>query len=227
MPIFGQEVEGYIYDQDSRISGIRIENLSHDRVEVSNPNGYFRIEAKFGDTLQFSSMAYDPYELIVNQKQLERKIVVELKISSLEEVKINAYKPRAVAIQDLDKHLTYQVRKDAKKHPELYNPSSGNIGYIISSIINLFKSEKPVEVEISYLEFEDFEILFSKDKSINIDFLTTELGIPTKNHELFFDYLASQYITHSILEESERLALIELLYKHSADYHELIKNDDN
>lgn len=224
--LFGQEVEGYVYDADGRVSGVRIENLSHDRIEVSNSNGYFRIEAKIGDTIQFTSIAYELYELIVNQKQLERKTVVELKISSLDEVKVTGYKSSKTDVQNLDKNLTTQIRKDAKKHPELYQPSNGNIGNILRLIFSAFKSDKPPEKATSYLGFEDFEALFLKDKNINERFLVEELHIAEDKQELFFDFLASKQLDASFLKSENRLDLIDKLYTFAEDYKEFILSSD-
>jgi hypothetical protein len=223
---FGQELTGYIYDTESRLPNVRIENISQSKAEVSNQNGYFRIDAVVGDTIHFSSVAYEFYELVIEHKQLEGSIVVELKTSTLEEVKLTAYKSRNSDVQNLDKQLMYQIRQDAKKRPELYEPSSGNIAYILSTILKLFKSDKPKKKTSHYrlLEFEDFESLFLRDSDLNTTFLLEELHISKHKHELFFDFLDSKKLNASLLEPENKLELIDKLYSLANDYRALVSS---
>ncbi|WP_019037521.1 hypothetical protein [Psychroflexus tropicus] len=122
---YGQEIEGYTYDDSGRVPGVRISNLTQDRVEVSNPNGYFRVEAAVGDTVHFTSVAYDLYDLIVEKKHLEKKIVVELSISTLDEVRITGYRARNTAIEDLDNQLESKSKKTLKDVQTYTDPPKG------------------------------------------------------------------------------------------------------
>lgn len=216
---YAQEIEGYVYDAQGRVSGVRIHNVSQDFIEVSNPNGYFRVEAAVGDTVHFSSVAYDLYELIVEEQDLEKKMVVELKFSTLDEVRITGYRARNTDINDLDSELAGQIQKDIKKHPNYYRTSKGNIGNIIQSVIDLFKKDKasePTDPEV--IGFEDFEVLFFRDDFFDEEFLSQELGIPSENHELFYEFLASQQLEYSYLKNSSKLDLIDKLYHYSNEY---------
>lgn len=192
---YGQEIEGYTYDDSGRVPGVRISNLTQDNVEVSNPNGYFRVEAAVGDTIHFTSVAYDLYELVVEDQHVEKKFVVELSISTLDEVRITGYRSRNTAIEDLDTELSGQIQKDIKRHPNLYRTSKGNIGNMIQSIFDLFKKDsKPENASPQYLSFEDFEILFLRDDFFDTEFLTGELLIPKKSHDLFYEFLDIQQL---------------------------------
>jgi len=217
---YGQEIEGYTYDDSGRVPGVRISNLTQDKVEVSNPNGYFRVEAFVGDTVHFTSVAYDLYELIVEKKHVEKKIVVELSISTLDEVRITAYRARNIAIEDLDTQLESQIQKDIKRRPNLYRPSKGNIGNIIQSIFDLFKKDsKPEIVTPKFLSFEDFEVLFLSDDFFNAEFLTGELNIPEGKNKLFYEFLTLQQLEYVYLQPSYKLDLIDKLYKFSKEFN--------
>ena len=218
--VYGQEVEGYTYDESGRVPGVRISNLTQDRVEVSNPNGYFRVEAAVGDTVHFTSVAYDLYELIVEKKHVEKKIVVELSISTLDEVRIMSYRARNTAIEDLDTQLAGQIQKDIKRHPNLYRPSKGNIGNIFQSIVDLFKKDSKPEIATPrFLSFEDFEVLFLSDEFFNAEFLTVELNIPDGKYELFYEFLALQQLEYNYLQPSYKLDLIDELYKFGREFN--------
>jgi hypothetical protein len=217
---YGQEIEGYTYDTSGRVPGVRISNLTQDKTEVSNPNAYFRVEAAVGDTVHFSSVAYDVYELVVEEKHLEKKIVVELSISTLDEVRITSYRARNTAIENLDTQLAGQIQKDIKKHPNFYRTSKGNIGNIIQSIFDLFrKDSKPETANPSFISFEDFEALFLRDDLFNAEFLTLELHIPEENHDLFYEFLALQQLEYVYLQPSYKLDLIDELYKFSREFN--------
>jgi hypothetical protein len=218
--VYGQEIEGYTYDESGRVPGVKISNLTQDRVEVSNPNGYFRVEAAVGDTVHFTSVAYDIYELVVEEKHLEKKIVVELSISTLDEVRIMSYRARNTAIEDLDTQLAGQIQKDIKRHPNLYRPSKGNIGNIFQSIFDLFKKDSKPEIATPrFLSFEDFEVLFLSDEFFNAEFLTGELNIPDGKYELFYEFLALQQLEYNYLQPSYKLDLIDELYKFGREFN--------
>ncbi|SDG48220.1 hypothetical protein [Psychroflexus sediminis] len=218
---YAQEIEGYVYDAEGRVSRVRIHNLSQDLFEVSNPYGYFRVEAAVGDTVHFSYVAYDLYELIVQKQDLEKKIVVELKFSTLDEVKITGYRSRNTAVEDLDDELASQIQKDIKKHPNYYRTSKGNIGNIIQSVVDLFKRDQtlePADPEPEFISVEDFEVLFLRDDFFDEEFLSQELGIPKENHKLFYEFLALQQLEYYYLEKLNKLDLIEKLYNYSEKY---------
>ena len=220
---YGQEIEGYTYDTSGRVPGVRISNLTQDKTEVSNPNGYFRVEAALGDTIHFTSVAYDLYELVVEVQHVDKKFVVELSISTLDEVRITGYRSRNTAIEDLDTELSGQIQKDIKKHPNLYRTSKGNIGNMIQSIFDLFKNDsKPENASPQYLSFEDFEILFLRDDFFDTEFLTLELLIPKKSHDLFYEFLAIQQLEYVYLEPSYELDLIDKFYKFSDEYRNML-----
>jgi hypothetical protein len=220
---YGQEIEGYTYDAAGKVPGVRISNLNQEIVEVSNPNGYFRVEAAVGDTIHFTSVAYDLYELVVEDQHVEKKFVVELSISTLDEVRITGYRSRNTAIEDLDTELSGQIQKDIKKHPNLYRTSKGNIGNMIQSIFDLFKNDsKPENASPQYLSFEDFEILFLRDDFFDTEFLTLELLIPKKSHDLFYEFLAIQQLEYVYLEPSYELDLIDKFYKFSDEYRNML-----
>lgn len=228
--IYGQEIKGYLYDSEGRVSGFPVWNISGNNSAESDVNGHFVISAEVGDTLVFSSVAYNRYILAVEKTHFENEIVVELSYNSLNEVRINSYNIKPVNTEELDSELTKQIRKDIIDNPTLYTPSKGNIGYLITSIIGLFvKKDKVLEQPLDErkLAAKDFTFLFENDRVLNKNFLFKELRIPNEYHDLFMKYLGSKNLSLFYLEEKKRLDLIEAIYRSTREYNASISASEN
>ncbi|MAG87601.1 MAG: hypothetical protein CMB97_09610, partial [Flavobacteriaceae bacterium] len=87
----------------------------------------------------------------------------------------------------------------------------------------LFPKKKKAQIttKATYpLRFEDFEAIFKNDELFNTEFLTNELLIPKKYHNMFFNYLQTKNYTSALLEENQTLDFIERLQESAREYRE-------
>jgi hypothetical protein len=223
---YGQEVSGYLYDPNGRVPGFPLFNSTQSLYSSSNAEGYFTIQAKPGDSIVLKSIAYQPYTFKVKPDQLTNDIVIELEPESLDEVMLYSYQTDG---ETLSKSLNASIQKDIDNNPTLYEPSKGNIGYLISGLMGLFKKDKNTKrtsTEDRYLDAQDWRLLFNNDKLLNAAFLVNELKLPARYHALFMDYLESKALSYSFLREEKRLELIELLFKYASTYKSSLKDSD-
>jgi len=61
-------------------SGINVLNISAREYTITSTGGFFEVSAKLHDTIQFRSVQYEPYLLVVNQKIIDSKYV-EIKMT--------------------------------------------------------------------------------------------------------------------------------------------------
>lgn len=228
LPTYGQEVQGYLYDSNGRIqNNITLENITQQLNSTSDENGFFKITANIQDTIVFNSILYEEYRLVINRKHLDDNIVIELKNTTLEEVRI--LNNKKIPIEKLDEKLYYSLRQDIIKNPTFYEPHKGNIIYLLQAVRGLLMRKKEVSKTDApigkMMNFDDFRILFEEDDILNKKFLSENLSIPEKYHPLFFEFLVSKKINSDLLQENKKLDLIDVVYNAGKEYRD--KNQIN
>ncbi|WP_417887716.1 hypothetical protein [Zunongwangia sp.] len=211
---FSQNVRGYLYNSKAVIPNFPILNTRTDTYFETAKTGYFEVEAQVGDTLQFKSMAYKSYMMIVKPKDFNQEIVVELQINELDEVALKLYKKQELNVEELDTKLSYSIQKDIENYPFYYKPSGGNILAVIDLVVGIFKKKHktPKQEKVSQLvTYNDFKEFFETDSFFNEAYLEDNLKIPKKYHQLFFNYLSTKYITSDLLNDKKQLEFIEKL----------------
>ncbi|MDW5290219.1 hypothetical protein [Formosa sp. PL04] len=224
---YSQQISGYVYDLDGRVPNFPILNTTQNIYSDSNSDGYFEIQADVGDSIVLKSIAYRTYIFEVKTSQIENDIVIELAPDNLDEVMVYGYKTNS---ETLSKNLNKSIKNDIIKNPTLYEPSKGNIGYLVDGLIGSFKkNEKPDKqpLEEKTLSIKDFISLFKTDKILNETFLVEELKLPEKYQNLFFDYLSSKSLSYKYLEKERKLELIDLIYKYNTEYKSKINFFEN
>lgn len=215
---YSQQISGYLYDQDGRVPNFPLLNTTQGLYSNSNSDGYFEIPANIGDSIVLKSIAYKTFNFVVNTDQIENEIIIELEPDNLEEVVVYGSN---INSRTLSKNLNESIKKDIDNNPTLYEPSKGNIGYLLHELVGLFKKgEKSEErkLEERKLNTQDFVSLFKKDEFLNEYFLVEELELPEKYHNLFLDYLGSKNLSYTFLEKENKLELIDLIFKYGAEY---------
>ncbi|WZL89714.1 hypothetical protein VS868_02950 [Salinimicrobium sp. 3283s] len=92
---YGQEkslLKGKILTQDGEISSINIINLTSEFGTTNKADGRFEIEVSLNDTLLFSSVQYEPIEIVVTEEVSKRAfltVLLDEKIDELGEVNIS------------------------------------------------------------------------------------------------------------------------------------------
>lgn len=215
---YSQQISGYLYDQDGRVPNFPLLNTTQNFYSHSNSDGYFEILANVGDSIVLQSIAYKTYTFEVKTDQIGNEIVIELKPDDLEEVVVYSYN---INSETLSRNFNESIQRDIGNNPTLYEPSKGNIGYLLHGLIGLFKKGEESEdqnLEERKLNTQDFVSLFKKDEFLNENFLAEELELPEKYHILFLDFLGSKELSYSFLEKERKLELIDLIFKYNNEY---------
>lgn len=220
---YGQEVQGYLYDSNGRIhNNITLENITQQLNSTSDENGFFKITANIQDTIVFNSILYEEYRLVINRNHLDDNIVIELKNTTLEEVRI--LNNKKIPIEKLDEKLYYSLRQDIIKNPTFYEPHKGNIIYLLQAVRGLLMGKKEVSKTDApigkMMNFDDFRNLFEEDDILNKKFLSENLSIPERYHPLFFEFLVSKKINSDLLQENKKLDLIDVVYNAGKEYRD-------
>ena len=224
--INAQKIAGYVYNSDGILADFKVENASKGFFVKTDYNGKFLISATLGDSIRFSSIAYDTYSFVVEQRHFEETIVVELKTNSLEEVKLTSGKIFKTPVEQLDDELLEGIQNDIAKNPMSYRPGNGNLIEVPRYLVRLLfpkKKKEKTNIKTAYpLRFEHFEAIFKEDELFNTEFLIEELQIPKKYHSLFFNFLETKNYTSALLEENQTLEVIEKLQESAREYREEI-----
>lgn len=221
---YSQNVQGIVYDSESKLKDIKVSNLSKQLSTYSDETGNFSIQASLNDTLVFYSLFYEQKRKIIAKDDFESKMVVELKkiMNDLGEVILtDRSKTKEFDAEVYSTDLKSQIAEDMKKNPHLYGKApSGGLDFIAvaSLIFKLFKKDKVKPEVIEPLNYKQFEELFSKDEFLNDKFLVNELEIPLDYKPLFFDYLEAQNINGTFIQNENKVLLLEALFKHSKDF---------
>ncbi len=99
-----QVLDGKILtDSISKISGVHVINLSAEKGTTTNNNGKFRILAKPGDTLFFSSIQLDHKKVVVKESSFKDVLIVKMreKFNELDEVQLDNIKLSGVLSKDI------------------------------------------------------------------------------------------------------------------------------
>lgn len=222
--IYSQNVQGIIYDSESKLKDIKVTNLSRKITTYSDDAGNFSIPATVNDTLIFYSLFYEQKRKVIDKDDFISKMVVELKkiMNDLGEVVLtDRSKTKEFDAEVYSTDLKNQIAEDIKNNPHLYTPTpSGGLNFVAvaSLIFKLFKKDKVKPEVIEPLNYKQFEVLFSKDEFLNDKFLVNELEIPLDYKPLFLDYLEAQNINGTFINDDKKMLLLEELFKHSKGF---------
>ena len=82
------DIKGIIVANED-ISGIHVLNISAKKYTISGANGTFEISAKLNDTILFRSVQYEPFQLVIDEKIMDKKyakIYMTDRVNHLDEV---------------------------------------------------------------------------------------------------------------------------------------------
>jgi len=225
-----QNIQGVIYDSESKLKDIKVTNLSKQITTYSDDMGNFSINASVNDTIVFYSLFYEQKKEVITKDDYENKMVIELKkiMNDLSEVVVtDRSKNKEFDPVMYSTDLKTQIAKDIEKNPHLYTGApSYNMDFIgiASLIFKLFKKEKVKTDVIEPINYKQLDSLFSKDDFLNDKFLVKELEIPLEYKPLFFEYLEAQNIHGTFINESNKMLLLDALFKHSKDFRTFLSD---
>lgn len=192
-----------------------------------DPFDTFQLKADLLDSLFFSTSGYGEHEftLAMQEAQGFQSLPLTTKINELNEVKVTAFK-NDFNIEKFNEDFQMMLTYDRDKRPYLYSKTSmqPDLIKIIGLVYEKFFKKKEI-ARSKTMKYEDFQQLFESDSLINSEFLKDELHIPLELKNLYIDYLDSQSWDARLLEEENRLDLIEKLYESSISYLKRVEPD--
>ncbi|WP_299368424.1 hypothetical protein [Winogradskyella sp.] len=220
--VFGQTLEGKVYNSKSVVKDIKVLNKTQNRLTVTDKDGNFSIPAKVNDTISFQSLFYRPKEVVLDQTHFNSINVFEIEeiVSELDEVNIKAEPEQPVFEEEtFNEDLQNLIKEDIKRNPHLYQPPGATYGvdfiYLIGQVAKLFKRKRPKAPTYKSLTYTQIDSLFSKSTFFNKRLVTEDLNIPEDKTKLFFDFCEAKGISSELLKDEKKMMLLEQLVVNS------------
>jgi len=222
--VSSQTVSGKVYDDETTVSGVEINNVTKKIMTLTDDDGNFKIKASINDTLVFKSHFHLPQPLIVNQNHFEDVIVIELKtiVNELDKVYVEKMNAKEFEAMEVENTMIKQLKSDMELQPYLYEPPpilNMDFKAIGALIAKLFKNKNKSE-PITMANYYDLKALFESDPYFNSEFLISELKIERQYHPLFIDFCEAKGIEKRLLLKENKFLLIEILIKYSDEFLE-------
>lgn len=235
MVCLGQEFRGIIYADSIETTQVNIVNLTQEIGSTNLVDGRFKIEAKEGDKIIFSSVQYQPYQVTVTQKMLRNevnKIFLFLEINQLNEVNISSidltgdlnkdsgkmetfvFDPRSVGLPLPAPKLTTAQRRIHTATTGAGLVSVDHIINLISGRLAMLYRQRDYEIEQRWLQKGLHQFPPS--------FYSKELEIPEEYHEDFILFTMKDK-SYKTLVENDKLALVEF-FRAEANAYKKFKN---
>ncbi|MDT0293217.1 carboxypeptidase-like regulatory domain-containing protein [Mesonia ostreae] len=225
---------GKIIADSISIREVNVVNLNSKKGTINNANGRFQISAKAGDTLFFSSLQYEPYQITVAAEDFtgEKRIYLLPLVNELEEVNISDLYLTGLLDKDVETIETQPYLNAASfglpvvknrstlAERRIYTATITGGGIIpIDPIINYFSGR--LAMVYRQLDYENEKAAMEKAYYIfPIDFYTEELKIPEALIEDFIYYcIGFKPFKDLIVKEKPTLALIKFLKETAMSYH--------
>ena len=221
---FSQEISGKLYGEGEIARYVKITNMTNGKTAYSNIYGDFKIKAILHDSLIFSSPLYEEKKLKIDSLKVKEKFVVQLKgkVNQLAEVVvINKVRFKEFDTEKFNIEFKSQLKEDIKKNPYFYEPQSdGRLDIVKASnfigekIGELFKGKKKKHLKkITYITFEDLEVLFSDSSFFNDDLIKNKLNISLGDKFLFFSFCEERKLDSILLKDKNLFLLLDELIK--------------
>ena len=207
--------------ESNYVDGVNIKNETTNQTTVSRIEGYFRLPAKEGDIVVFSSVNLELFTKIVTQKDLinnELKIEMLLKSIILKSVIIN---DNAEISAEKLRIIPYGQKKYTPAERKLYTATSGGgIDGILNTISGrkqMLKKEILVEKKEQFLQ--KLEYLFEEK------FYTQQLKIP-KDYIKGFQYycIENQDFSSALKAKNKTLCEFQII-KLAELYNQIIADE--
>ncbi|UNY97824.1 hypothetical protein MQE36_12085 [Zhouia spongiae] len=224
LPLFSftQNLSGIIYDESSRLAGIKVVNLTNGKTVYSGENGNFAIKAKINDSILFSSYNHELKSLNIESGHLNdiQVIVLKKRIHELQAVELTEkFIPKNIDIDEYNKNITQQLKEDMKRDPLKYGLTPDtNLDLIkaASLLIGLFKKSK--EATQKYISFRSLDSLFKNHTLFNEKLLSKSLRIAPDQKNLFLFFCENQQINDELLKTENHFLLLDRLVEISKEY---------
>ncbi len=222
-------IRGEILADSLQGYAINIVNFTKEIGTTNDEKGFFEIPAAVGDSIVFSSVQYQIKSIIVTQEHFKKdKITIVLfpVIQQLEQVKISNVQlsgrldkdARIVELQPFVDNQILGLPFSDKPQPTLierriYTARSGIIEAPINYLNGTIKKLKRIKA------LEDLDKLVQQgERTFTVSFFMDELGLPENLISDFMYYCAEDNQYENLLENPERLVLLEFFQEKSKAY---------
>lgn len=211
-------LKGQIYADSISEYQVNIINIDQKTGSVSNAEGKYKIKARVGDSILFTSLQHRTYTLKVKDKNLKTStsIFLELQINQLPEVTLKQYDLTGDLSKDIEevqvdfvdqRQFGFGVPRQLDKiDREIYSSSTGLLTPLIYALNGEGKKLKKRK-EYAIVRSNKNRILRNVDQNL----ITKDLSIPEKYIEDFAYFCAEDENTMSIVSKNDPLALIDEL----------------
>lgn len=247
-PVFSQQenilLKGSIKAPYLESASVHVINTTKKTGTLNSATGNFQILVKTGDTLLFSSIQHQKLEVIISAEIIqEGNLAIELKenINQLAEVDISNIQLTGNLNTDLDnievvtdlpldlkfggvKHMLFESDvNDPLKAPgntafesnQVMQPGVNLLG-MVGILEELFNIEEKEKAPI--YKRPTTTIAAQMRKLIDDDFFKTSLGIKEEHINDFLFYVDKNGLTAHMMEEKNRLSLLDFLFEKSEKY---------
>lgn len=218
--------------------GISVMNTTAMRATISNGAGLFRITAAEGDTLEFSSLQFQDFKVIVDEGVINNRqlnVFVSEAVTELPEVVVMPYDlsgnvqvdVQIIPTKDVDlptrsaaeiNPYEWEFRPDSLVSPPNAAMRSGMI-YSGADFANIFRnifSPRGV-ITIDRDDSLDEKLLELRDD----DFYKEQLNIDDDHLKEFIYFAADQGLTREMLKPENEMQLIEFLVARSIEFNQM------
>ena len=218
--VSGQEreiLEGKVkVDSLENSSGVHVVNLTAETGTTTNEKGVFRIQAKAGDTLFFSSIQFEHAKVVVKESSMQQILQVRLmkKFNELDEVQLDDIRLTGDIAKDIDLVPKSNYEKLGMPYPKPRRTSlelaihsaysEGNIASLINMLNGKFKRLEKAE--------ENNEMSISVNKGLNLvgkSFFISKFGIEESEIINFLFYCAEDSEYSKLVNQESVLKLME------------------
>jgi len=219
---FAQErkaVQGKIVSKSRDLEGVYIENITSRKSTTTEKGGYFKIEMQPNDTLIFASVNLIGIKRIINDNDMNKKIIfvpMEMSTNFLDELIID----RRITTESLG---LSPKKKYTPAEKRLYTATSSSGGIIaIDAIVNALSGRTAMLKKA--LEYEREEILVNKIiNTFDETFFVDELKIPKDYIQGFGYFLAQDVNVIAALNTTNLRQLKFMLTEKAIEYNNIIK----
>ncbi|MEE9362869.1 MAG: hypothetical protein V3U92_09765 [Cellulophaga sp.] len=238
---FREELEGVVQSGGNEVVNIHVVNVTSGKATITQLNGYFSIEVKLRDTINFTAVQFKKKELVVTTAILKSKyirIFLEEEITKLDEVVVAPHNLSGNLGSDLEGLKTIpivtsstlnlpnaSIRVITQSERLLLEADRGRFLYFygIGFAVNIHKvlnrlngSTKGFKKRVAR-DNKDVEI--NEFKKFYVDSLfVNELKIPKKRITDFMYFCEADSIFLPMIDHSDKLQLWEFLFKKSKAY---------
>ncbi len=204
-----QQFAGEIFLRDTSsfyLNQIYVTNLNEHRTVLSSVTGQFRIQAKPGDKIRFTSIVTERKDITVTEKMLEHnRNIIELKIAyhDIQEVVISKFKPTGNLKKDVLSLKTGEKERKLKEMIGLPEPkgdgtspqlpvasfADGGLNFSIESIYDILSGERKKKERLQ--AYERMNVAVTNIKSYFGAAYFEELKIPNHLIDNFLQFVYS------------------------------------